>query len=58
MKTFTQLANANKNHYDEHPGAHMTYLAVYCVVAAVACGALIKRLVKEDPTMRSGQYAK
>jgi hypothetical protein len=41
---FTKLAQANVDHFNNHPASHNTIIAVYAVVAAVAINKLALRL--------------
>lgn len=46
MKKFTALAEANANHYNNHPTTHMTIVAVGAVAMVVAVFAVTRVLNK------------
>jgi 5-enolpyruvylshikimate-3-phosphate synthase len=57
--TFSNLAQANVDHYNDHPVAHSMSIAAYAVVAGVAIHKMAKRINKEDDSsIKSGQFAK
>jgi hypothetical protein len=56
-ETLTHLAQMNVDHYNNHPKQHATITVGLAVVAVVAVNKLIKRIVKDNPELRSGQYA-
>lgn len=57
MKSFTEIAQANVDHYNNHPIHHAFTVLTLGVAAVVVSRKLIKRIVREDPALRSGQYA-
>lgn len=58
MKIFTELAQANMDHYNDHPRAHTAIAAVMLVGALVGTSVMARRIAKENPTLKSGMYAK
>lgn len=46
---FSKLAQANVNHYNNHPAAHLAIIAVYAAVVLVGAKLWTKRLQKADP---------
>lgn len=58
MKSFSDLAQANVDHYNEHPTAHNLITVALAVGGVVLAVKLAKRMAKEDPTLKSGRYAK
>jgi hypothetical protein len=46
---FNKLAQANVNHYNNHPTAHCLIIAVYGAMVVVGARLWTKRLQKADP---------
>lgn len=57
-ESFTKLAQANVDHYLNHPKQHAALIAVSFVGAIVVGHAVARRLAREPIGIRSGQYAK
>lgn len=57
-KKFQNLAQANVDHYNNHPGEHNAMTVAAAIVAVVAVRKTLRRVIKTDPSQRSGQYAK
>lgn len=58
MNKFEKLAQANVDHYDNHPVTHTAIAVVSLVGAVVLTRKLAKRISREDPAhLKSGHMA-
>lgn len=48
MKTWTEICQANVDHYNANPAKHNTEVAVYAAVVTVAFVALRRKLAKKN----------
>ena len=57
MSKLETLAKMNVDHYNNHRTQHNVMTVALGVAGAVVASRLIKRIVKENDDLRSGQYA-
>lgn len=59
MKSFTDIAQMNVDHYNDHPVAHTVMTVVTGIVGVVAARRYIRSIVKDDSNhYKSGWMAK
>lgn len=57
MKSWTELCQMNVDHYNAHPTQHNAITIALAVGAVVVSRKFIRRIAREDYTLRSGMYA-
>lgn len=56
-KAFNAFAQMNVDHYNNHPAKHTALTAALALGAAIVAPRIARRIVKDNPELRSGQYA-
>jgi hypothetical protein len=54
---FSALAEKNADHFNEHPVQHTAITVVLAYSAIVVSRRFVRRIAREELSLRSGQYA-
>ena len=58
IKTFSDLAQINKDHYDNHTTSHTIITVAGIAVVAVSFNLILRKLHKNDMIKKTGTYHK